>query len=260
LNLERKKSIINLFIFASLAVLFMLQVRLVDPKKQVVFLDVKGDSTFIKDSFDQCNILIDTGEVDEYNTVINYLHSRNIERIDYLIVSHYHSDHYGEVNDITKEFSVDTIITKETVDNYDSTFISCGTLSFFIYDLSYDDENENNNSIVLSLYVEDKHYLFVGDSEIEREEEFLNLYKIDVDYLKVGHHGSTTSTSQSFLDVIQPEGSFIMVHRDNRNNHPNSDVIERLIQNEIEIYRTDILGTIEVSYLFGNETKKYYSP
>lgn len=260
LQFERKKSILVPLIILLIVTIVILNSSKLDPRKQIVFLDVEGDSTLIKDSFDQCTIVIDTGEVDEYDTVVHYLQSKHIYKIDYLIVSHFHSDHYGEANDIYSNFKVSHIVTKDNVGNYQSQMISCGSLSFYIYEMSYTSDNENNNSIILSLFLEEDHYLFVGDSENERETEFIEKYHIDVDYLKVGHHGSITSTSQAFIDAINPEQAYIMVHRDNRNNHPDNRVIERLEENQISILRTDQLGSIEVTYLFGKASKKYYEP
>jgi competence protein ComEC len=229
-------------------------------KKSVNFLDVEGDATLIVDSFDKCNILIDTGEIDEFDSVINYLKSKNIKRIDYLIISHYHSDHYGEKNDIFDSFDVVDFIDPNNVNHYNRSPFSCGSLILEIYDLTLLNQNENNNSIVMSLYIEDKHYLFTGDSEVERELEFISKYKVDVDYLKVPHHGSSTSSSNLFLNSINPEEAFVMVYRYNKFDHPDYFVMQQYEMKNINVYRTDYLGTIEVEYYFNIERKKYNKP
>lgn len=231
-----------------------------DPSKKVVFMDVKGDSTLITDSFNKCNILIDTGEVDEHHSVLNYIQSRNIKKLDYIIISHYHSDHYGELGTISDTLNVESIITNKNVSEYDHSPITCGTIVFQIYPMSYDSNNENNNSIVLSLFINGDHYLFTGDMEVGREIEFINRYKIDVDYLKVAHHGSDTSSSEEFIEHINPEEIIISARRNYRIAHPNEEVMTRYQNRDIIINVTRDRGTIEFMYLFDKQYKKYYSP
>ncbi|MCK5761274.1 MAG: ComEC/Rec2 family competence protein, partial [Candidatus Izimaplasma sp.] len=165
--------------------------------QKVTFLDVYGDATIIIDQFDKCNIIIDTGEVDEYKTLVNYLKTNNIKRIDYLIITHYHSDHYGEANDLLNNFNIINLVNRENTDEYEGV-IECGNISFYIYPNEKDYSNENNRSIILSLLISEKHYLFTGDIELSRETAFVKNYDIDVDYLKVPHHGSITSSSIAF--------------------------------------------------------------
>ncbi len=255
--MKRRKltfAIVLFFVFATNSQLY-------NYKKSVTFLDVHGDATLIRDSFDRCNILIDTGDADEYNSVINHLKSKNIRRIDYLLITHFHSDHYGEMDDILEEFEVLNIISPVTVNRYKGRDIKCGSTLMYTYDLSSVNQNENNNSLITSLFIGGKHYLFTGDSEIEREREFVSKYSVvDVDYLKVPHHGSSTSSSELFLKKINPQEVFIIVHRLNKFDHPNEGVITRYLDREIKVYRTDILGTIEVEYYFGSERKKYNKP
>ena len=119
MNLEQRKSIYRLVIFIIFVTFLSFNLRLLDPRKQIVFLDVHGDSTLIKDSFDQCNILIDTGDVDQYDTVNKYILSKNISRIDYLIVSHFHSDHYGETQDMYQNALQNVIDNTRTTTDYE---------------------------------------------------------------------------------------------------------------------------------------------
>ena len=85
-------------------------------------------------------------------------------------------------------------------------------------------------------------------------------YNVDVDYLKIGHHGSITSSTEKFIDAVNPEEVFIMAKRNNFMNHPNDIVIERLSLRSIIINRTDLHGSIEIVYYSNKEIKKYYSP
>jgi competence protein ComEC len=231
-----------------------------DPTKSVSFVDIYGDSTFIVDSFNQCNILIDTGEHDDYNSVINYLKGKNIRKLDYLIITHFHSDHYGESSDIINEFKIDNIISKLNAQNFEGNAISCGTISMYIYPFDYNEQNENNNSIILSLFINKKHYFFTGDMESSRELSFIDNYDLNIDYLKVPHHGSITSSTTNFLNSIKPNAAFIIVSRNNLHGHPHSEVIKRYQELSIPVYRTDLSGTIEVYYIFGKEYKRIHSP
>lgn len=222
----------------------------------VHFLDVYGDATVIQSSFDRCNILIDTGVSDPYDGLITYMKNKHIKRLDYVIISHHHDDHHGELEDVFKSFDVINYIDQSNVDKYQDV-TRCGDQQFFFYPLTEGHHNENNNSLVMSMYVGDDHYLFTGDMETSREKEFIALYDVkDVDKLKVAHHGSITSSSDAFIDMVSPKEAYVMVALKNTHNHPSVDVMNRYQSREIDVYRTDQLGTIEIRYLFGKEWKK----
>ena len=185
--------------------------------------------------------------------------TNNIRRIDYLIITHFHSDHYGEVEDLLKNFNITYLVNRNNVIEYEG-MNTCGNVDFFIYHNNHEYSNENDNSIMLSLFISDKHYLFTGDIEIARETSFVKEVDIDINYLKVPHHGSITSSSVNFIEDINPEEVFIIVDRNNRNRHPNDIVIKRYEEMGIYVYRTDQDGTIIVSYFFGKEYKKVHRP
>jgi len=256
---EYNKSFKKTFLFIALLLILVWGAPYYNMVQKVTFLDVYGDSTIIIDRADKCNIIIDTGEVDDYDTLVNYLKTNNIKRIDYLIITHYHSDHYGEANDVIKNFNVKELVNRQNIDKYNG-MIKCGNISFYIYPNKTSYSNENNRSIILSLFISDKHYLFTGDIESPRETAFIHNYAIDVDYLKVPHHGSITSSSIPFIEDISPKEVFIIVSRRNRNNHPSSIVVSRYEKMGIKIYRTDLDGTIIVRYIFGKEFKKVHVP
>ncbi|AIO19502.1 ComEC family competence protein [Candidatus Izimaplasma bacterium HR1] len=255
-----KRHRIKFLVLLSFFSLLFMNSNLFHFEKKVAFLDVRGDATVITDNFNRCNILIDTGERDQYDSVVNYLYNNNIKTLDYLIISHFHSDHYGEMQDIIDNFRVKNIITPNNIEMYSGRSLTCGSIDLFAYDLSGLNQNENNNSIVISVFIDDRHYLFTGDAEKERELEFIDLYNINVDYLKVAHHGSSTSSSIEFLDLVKPEEVFIMVYRYNKFEHPDFFVINRYEKRNITVHRTDLHGTIEVEYLFGFERKNYNKP
>jgi competence protein ComEC len=260
MNIEIGKKVMKIVVVFVLFMIITLNSTHFEPLKKVVFLDVKGDSTLITDHFNHCNILIDTGEKDEYHSVLHYIQSRNIKKIDYVIITHYHSDHYGELETINEHVSIETLITNKNVSDYHTQPFSCGSIVINIYPMSYTSNNENNNSIILSLLIEDDHYLFTGDIEEERELEFINRYHIDVDYLKVPHHGSNTSSSEEFIDCIKPEEVIVSARRNYRIAHPNEDVVRLYRSKGIEVQITKNEGTIEYIYLFDKQYKKSYSP
>lgn len=224
------------------------------PFSYVNVLDVnQGDSIHIHQN--TCDILIDTGKSDEYDSVINYFRNLNINDIDILVITHFHDDHYGEAFDILNNLNVDTLV----VSSYNKLFkdysqivlnkndvISCGELSFININQS-NDLNENNNSIVLYGLVGFDNWLFTGDIEKEREEMIIKEYNLSVDVLKVPHHGSITSSSKSFLEALEPQDAIISVGY-NTYDHPNKEIIERYFNSSINVFRTDQSGSITYFY------------
>jgi len=216
----------------------------------ITFLDLySGDSTILeyKDEI----IIIDTGEGIN-NELTNFLKSKGIRKIDYLILSHNHSDHNGEVNNILKEFKVTNII----VSAYDNSSLS--TINNIIKIKQGDilktkylniecimprnnSDNINNNSLVLYFKIDGVNFLFTGDIENDVDDQVPNL---DVDVLKVAHHGSITSTSSSFISKIKPQYAVIMSGRNNKYGFPSEVVINRLKENNCEVYCTKYDYTI----------------
>lgn len=231
-----------------------------NPIQDVTFLDIQGESTVIKDRFDQCNIIVDTGKPDEYNTLINYLKRMQIKRIDYVIVSHFHADHYGETEDLLESFTVSHLITPDNVGAYENQMIQCGNLSLFIYPLEITDDNPNNRSIPLSIWMNQTHYFFMGDAEEIAEIAFVKNYYINVDRFKVSHHGSNTSSSQLFIQAINPKHAIINVDRNNTHGHPHDQIIKRYQDHDIKVLRTDQSGTIRYRSFFGISWRDNFPP
>lgn len=128
---------------------------------------------------------------------------------------------------------------------------------YFLGSKLYD--NENDNSSVLYGVIEGYKFLFMADASIEVENDLLNEYGIDnIDVLKVGHHGSKTSSSLYFINSIKPKYSVISVGKNNRYKHPNSDVLDNLKSSKI--YRTDVNGSIVFEIKNKNLVIKEYSP
>ncbi len=223
----------------------------------------QGDSTFIHLPHNESNILIDTGgniNYDGSKNIISYLKSEGIQKLDYLIITHGDYDHMGNSINLVNNFKVKNVIfncgyynnlenklikvlekkkikyyscIKElNISNYKLQFLNTG-----IYD------NENDNSSVIYFNYEDNKFLFMGDAGVEKENDILEKYNLkNIDFLKVGHHGSNTSSSVLFINSINPKYSLISVGKNNRYGHPNKEVLNNL--DNSKIYRTDQDGSI----------------
>ena len=236
-----------------------------NPNMEILFLDVsQGDSILLHYPHNKYNILIDTGGNYNYeiskNIIIPYLKSKGINKIDYLILTHGDYDHMGESINLIENFKVEKVIfncgkfndlEKELIKDLDKKkmpYYSCikelnidNSKLYFLQTKEYDNENENSSVIYFNYY--NYKFLFMGDASTEREKDILEKYNLkDVDFLKVGHHGSNTSSSEEFINSINPKYSLISVGKNNRYGHPNKEVLDTL--NDSKIYRTDQDGSI----------------
>ena len=220
----------------------------------------EADSILIKYPYNQGNILVDTGR-NNYtmtNGIIPYLKSAGVRKIHHLIISHGDLDHIGGALSLINNYNVENIILNkgdyseleiELINNFndinitdDIDKIKLGNrYMYFLNNKVYNNENDNSNVIYFE-YLKYK-FLFMGDSSITTEKEILNKYNLfDIDVLKVGHHGSKTSSSKEFISEINPKYSIISVGKNNRYGHPNKEVLNNL--DNSKIYRTDKDGSI----------------
>ena len=250
---------------------------------EVNFIDVgQGDSTLIR--VNNKNILIDGGGSsysNDYdvgkNILLPYLLDRGVNKIDYVIVSHFDSDHCQGLNYILENIKVkNAIISKlgQESSEYDTFINLCknkkinlifvkkgdnikiGNASIDIIfpdNIKIEDNEKNNNALVFKFSWKDLSILFTGDIEEKAENKILNLYEKDLELLKstilkVAHHGSKTSSSRSFLKAVEPKIALIGVGEDNNFGHPNKGVLERLESISCRIYRTDESGEITIKY------------
>ncbi len=207
----------------------------------VKIIDVgQGDSILLRDKF--YNILIDTGDKDNYDTVINYLKSQNIRRINSIFISHYDSDHYMELDDLKEAFKVDNVYSglNESQFNYGNIYLKC---------FSYSGSSKNDSSMVIYSKIFNKSFLFTGDIESEGEDYIINKLDEEITFLKVAHHGSNTSSKREFLNKFKPKISLISCGLNNIYGHPDKEVLKRLEEINSIIYRTDLLGSINI-YVF----------
>ena len=214
----------------------------------------QGDSSLIR--INNKNYLIDTGGNYNYdlgsNILIPFLNSVGVKKIDYLITTHGDFDHIGESKSLISNYKVDKVIfncgplnelEKELIDMNISYEICINKLDnlYFLQTKEYDNENDNSNVIYTN--INGYKFLFMGDASYITEKEILKKYNIsNIDVLKVGHHGSKTSSSKEFIDIIRPKYSIISVGKNNRYGHPNKEVLN--ILDNSKIYRTDQDGSI----------------
>ena len=255
----KKKKILFLF----LALLFVHFLIPFFRHTSITYLDVgQGDSTLLQ--LNHQNILIDTGGNHRSslstNLFIPYFKSKGISSINSLILSHGDYDHMGEAINLVENYKVKKVIfncgefnelEKELVKILEKKkipYYSC------IQELNVDDyhlyflntkeyDNENDNSNVIYTEINGYKFMFMGDAGIEKEKDIIDQYNLnDIDVLKVGHHGSKTSSSRDFINVINPKYSIISVGKNNRYGHPNKEVLN--ILKDSKIFRTDKDGSI----------------
>ena len=271
INFEKMQKNNNKFNLIILIFIIFLSLRTVNSDK-IIFIDVdQGDSTLI--TINNKTTLIDTGGNINYynkeykyqiakNKILPYMKSIGIKKVDYLILTHGDQDHMKESIYLVENFKVNKVIfncgyyneleqelikilnrksikyykciKRIDIDNYKLEFLNTK-----VYD------NENDNSSVVYLNYNNKKFLFMGDASQEREKDILDKYNIkDIDFLKVGHHGSNTSSSKYFIDKINPKYSIISVGKNNIYKHPKEETLKNL--KNTKIYRTDKQGSIKI--------------
>lgn len=232
---------------------------------KVHFIDVgQADSIYIQLPGNN-DILIDGGNVADGSLVTNYLKKQNVDDIELLIATHPHEDHIGGLTYILNSFSVDEILDSgllqatEVYDYYssaanaeDCTWVSdkfqtytFGNTALKILTGSTTWEDTNDYSIVCLLDTGDIEFLFTGDAE--KPSESILPGDVSAEILKVGHHGSTSSTSDSFLARVNPKAAIISVGADNSYGHPAATTLSKLQTASATIYRTDLNGNIVVT-------------
>ncbi len=241
-------------------------IRYFNKNSHLTILDVgQGDSILLE--IEDKSILIDTGGNMfsdyniAYNKLIPYFKSLGIKKLDYLILTHGDYDHMGESINLINNFKVDNVIFNHNSYNdleldlirvLDEKNIKYynelkqlninNNILYFLNNKLFD--NENDNSSVIYTEINGAKILLMGDAGVNVEEDILNKYNLsNIDILKVGHHGSNTSSSKLFINKINPIYSVISVGKNNWYGHPNDEVLETL--KDSTIYRTDINGSVK---------------
>lgn len=256
-----KKTIIINFLVILLLLVFILTRNGYNFSDRIYFLYLEnGEATVILS--DDTVIVIDTG-TGEKQEVSNFLKSKGIKRIDGLILTHNHNDHNGEAKELLNNF----LVTKIILSSYDNSeyayydiservhrgsTVSIKDISFRILSPTKDCKDENDNSLVFILNVLGKKILFLGDLTKTGEKEILGSLE-DVDIIKIGHHGSNTSTSQELLDKTKPEIAVIMTGRVKQFGFPSKRIVDLLTSNNIKVYKTN------TDYMITYKNGKFYT-
>lgn len=234
---------------------------------KVHYIDVKqGDSIFIELPNDEC-MLIDAGEVSQGNIVSNYISNLGYEEINYVVGTHPHTDHIGGLINIINDYTVDKVYLPKVVSSsktYETLLNGLSNKNIDVFSAKsgvniIDNENLkvkiiapvqeyknlNNCSAVVKIIYGNKKFLFMGDAEIESENDITE--DVSADVIKIGHHGSDTSSSLSFIQKVNPKYVVVMVGENNQYNHPSQNIIKRWENNGAEVFRTDINGNIIIS-------------
>ena len=234
---------ITIGIYAGLMCLYFLPLKNAI-SEEVCFVNVgQGDCCFIRKK--NKVIFIDTGGL-KYkdlakNSLIPFLKKKRIYSIDLVITTHDDFDHNGALSSLVKNFRVKQVMTNMTFHT-----VSYGNLTLTNYNSHVHDNGEDNEkSLVIGFNLGKKDYLITGDASKEIENYMMKEYKnIPCDILKVGHHGSKTSTSDAFVKWLKPKVGIISCGKNNSYGHPHSEVIKTLQNNHVQIRRTDVEGTI----------------
>lgn len=231
----------------------------------VYFLDVgQADSILIR----ACNnnMLIDAGNNEDGALIVSYLKELGVEQLDYVVGTHPHEDHIGGMDDIINNFDIETYMMPDVLSTTKTfedvlTALSNNNLTYLVpkegssYDLGSADVkiiyvgeeggDLNDASVVLKLTYGDNSFLFTGDATSNVEEELLESNaNIKSDVLKVAHHGSDYSSTNEFIDAVNPEYAVISVGKNNSYNHPSLNTLEKFNKRGIKVYRTDEDNTI----------------
>lgn len=231
---------------------------------KIHYIDVgQGDSELIQ--IGDKNILIDAGTSDK--KALDYLKSIGVKKLDYVIATHPHEDHIGSMDDVINNISIGTFYspkittTTKTYENMvkalksknlkltvpkvgDQLTIGDATLTFLAPN-NDKYEDLNNYSIVVKLKYGNNSFIFMGDAQDVSEAEILQKQlDVQADVLKVGHHGSHSSTTQAFLDKVNPKYAVISCGKENDYGHPHKETLDKLNAKNINVFRTDLEGTI----------------
>lgn len=231
----------------------------------VHFIDV-GQADSILLQCDGANMLIDGGNREDSDLVVSYLQDQGVEKLDYVVNTHAHEDHVGGLPAVLAVYETTNLWCPVTsynsrifekfcyyADQQDLELVCpepgstypLGSATITVLGPVKEYEETNNTSIILSVDYGETSFLFTGDAEREAETDVLDAgTDVKADVLKLGHHGSNTSTTYRWLREVDPEYAIVSCGVDNSYGHPHEEVMSRLRDAEVEVYRTDMQGHI----------------
>lgn len=255
----KNKYIIYVFLVGIIA---LLSLPILNQTLEIYFFDVKSADSIFMRTPSKNKILIDTGRNDSYNLIGDILLKNGVKNIDLLFLTHNHDDHTGGLKNLLENHKVEYLFVskysninqqllefKEELKNTSIISLEKGdeitydNIKFNVLNPSNENFDENNQSLVVDASYKKNKMLFTGDIEKQVEFELINQLNSHYDLLKVPHHGSKTSSSQIFLNQIQPEYSIIQVGK-NSYGHPDHSVINRYKNINTKILRNDLMGCI----------------
>ncbi len=248
---------------------------------QFHFIDVgQADAALIRTAAG--DILIDAGMNASEDELKAYLDSQGVDDIAYAVFTHPHEDHIGGADMVLENYNVERVVrpaltadtqvyqrmdeliraegAEDIIATPDETF-EVGEVKCTILGPIGDDygDDPNNHSVVLRVEYGETSVLFTGDAELDSEEDMLNRYRftgeLDCDIIKVGHHGSDTSSGKDFIEAVSPDHAVISCGKDNKHGHPKQEIVSRYEALNIPMYRTDLEGDI-VFVTHGGEPEK----
>lgn len=286
--LEKKRTVVKWTLLLILVSFVTVHWQVYSPLGEVIVIDVgQGDSILIKEPFGKGNYLIDTGgkivfEMEEWTQVeqatsnasknlIPLLKAKGVQQLDQVLITHGDSDHMADLQGLAKEIQIEEVVYPAGTEQKALFFDTLKVLqkqgvaltpvvaqrekpqqvasSLYVLWPFEPGMGENEDSLVLYGKIGAANWLFTGDLGVEEEQELLQIYpNLQTDVLKVGHHGSNTSTSADFLQQMNPDYALISAKKGNRFGHPHQEVVELLEKAEVCVYRTDEQGAIHYNY------------
>ncbi len=262
-------------------------VPFLDNNNYVYYLDVgQGDASLIITENRKDIVMIDTGgKIDfqkkdwqkrnkEFNladNIITFLKSLGINTVDLLVITHGDKDHLGYAKDILKSINIKALMLNNNQDNslekqlrqnvkisckniYQGKYVNINNINDYI------GSDENDSSLVLNVTLDNKNFLFMGDAPKKVEQHILKKYKFKPSILKLGHHGSNTSSDFNFLNSYKPKYAIISAGRNNRYNHPAKETVDALNKLKIDYFNTQTCGTIKFIFRRNEEKIIFYTP
>ena len=219
--------------------LLMCLLTLNNPIKHVTFIDVgQGDATLISNL--NYKILIDTGSAFNYHKLKKTLYEEGVYTLGYLLISHNDEDHCGNVDNLMRDFKIEKIVYDKYDIAYKDLYFNCLDVGIF--------DNDNDNSVVYYLDINDYSFLFTGDISKNVERLIANRYVLDkVNCLKVSHHGSATGTSSYFVGKILPD--YAIISTNGKYNHPHKETLDTLNSYLVDTLITKELGNIRFNFI-----------